>query len=342
MALDEAPPWWWQKPSWQSWALSPLAALWGRAATARMEAAPSHAVPVPVICVGNFVAGGAGKTPTVELLARHLADQRMKPGILSRGHGGAITNATVVNLNHHNAHDVGDEALLHATHTPTVVSADRPRGADLLLEQGCDIIVMDDGFQNPTLHKDYNLVVIDSKRGLGNGFAIPAGPLRVPLKRQLMHADAVLIIGDHEAGYRVVRSVARAGKPVFVAGVKVIDPAAVSGKQVFAFAGIADPSKFFDTLEGLDCVMRDRQGFGDHHYYTDDECEELITRASEQKLKLVTTTKDHARLSGMGKAQNKLAKAVITLPISLVPEDPAMLSRIMRKAIENAANRKTV
>lgn len=342
MALDEAPPWWWQNPGWQSWALAPLAALWGRAAAARMDAEPSHAVPVPVICIGNFVAGGAGKTPTVEFMARYLADQRLKPGILSRGHGGAITNATVVNPNHHNAHDVGDEALLHAAHTPTVVSVDRPRGADLLLEQGCNIILMDDGFQNPSLRKDYNLVVIDSKRGLGNGFAIPAGPLRVPLKRQLLHADAVLIIGDDEAGYKIVRSVARAGKPVFHASVKAINPAAVSGKQLFAFAGIADPTKFFDTLGSLNCEVRDRQSFGDHHYYTDEECAELIQRAKDQKLELVTTTKDHIRLTGMGAAQNKLAKAAIPLPIALVAEDPAVPARILRKATENAAGRRVV
>lgn len=316
--------------------------IWGRAAAARMEVAPSHSVPVPVICIGNFVAGGAGKTPTVELMAKHLTDDGFKPGILSRGHGGAISSATVVNPNHHNAHDVGDEALIHAAHSITVVSADRPKGADLLLDQGCNIILMDDGFQNPSLQKDYSLVVIDAKRGVGNGFAIPAGPLRVPLKRQLLHADAVLIIGEHEAGLRIVRSVARAGKPVFHAGVKPLDPGAVAGKQVFAFAGIADPGKFFDTLGTLDCTVRDRQGFGDHHFYTDEECNELIKRAKDQKLHLVTTTKDLKRLSGMGAAQNKLAKAAIALPIALVPEDPAVPARITRKARENAADRGVV
>lgn len=340
MALDEAPPFWWRRPGWQSWLLSPLATLWGRAAAARMDAEPSHAVPVPVICVGNFVAGGAGKTPTVEMIAKYLTAQRMKPGILSRGHGGAITSATIVKSDHHNAHDVGDEALLHAAHTLTVVSVDRPKGADLLLEQGCDFIIMDDGFQNPSLHKDYNLVVIDSKRGLGNGFPIPAGPLRLPLKRQLLHADAVFIIGEYEAGYAIVRPVARSGKPIFTANVKADDPASVAGHDIFAFAGIADPTKFFDTLEGINSNLKDRQGFGDHHFYTEEECTDLVSRARDQKLTLVTTTKDHARLSGMGKAQSKLAKLAIPLSIKLVPDDPAMLARIVRKATENAENRK--
>ena len=176
MALEEAPPFWWENPGWQAWLLGPLGFAYGQVSSKRMNFSPSLSVDVPVLCIGNFITGGAGKTPTAIRFAKHIRKQGSKPGILSRGWGGSVNSPTVVKNDHHNAHDVGDEALLHAANAVTVVSSDRTAGAKLLLEQGCDFIIMDDGFQNPSLLKDYNLVVVDAKRGLGNGFydACPA------------------------------------------------------------------------------------------------------------------------------------------------------------------------
>jgi tetraacyldisaccharide 4'-kinase len=340
MALDEAPPFWWKKNAWQAWLASPVSYVFGQAAAARMDAEPGHAVDIPVICVGNFVAGGGGKTPTVQMLVRYLQSQKMKPGILSRGHGGAITSATLVNLEQHNAHDVGDEALLHAAITKTVVSADRPKGAEVLQGEGCNIIIMDDGFQNPSLKKDYRLVVIDTKRGLGNGFPMPSGPLRVPLKRQLQHADAILMVDGYDEGYHVVRKMARAGKPVFHASSSLIGRSALKGKPVLAFAGIADPSKFFDSLEKAGAKLVDRQGYGDHHVFSEEECGDLIDRAKRQDLQLVTTTKDHVRLQGMGKAQEALAERSEAIRMQLIPENPAMLDIILKAALKSATERR--
>ncbi len=155
MVLDEAPPFWWTKNSWQGYALSPVSYIYGRLAARRMNMSTAVKVSVPVICVGNFVVGGAGKTPTVHMLAKYARAQGFKVGILSRGHGGAITTPTVVKLDKHNAHDVGDEALLHAENSTTVISANRVAGAELLIKQDCTLILMDDGFQNPSLHKDF-------------------------------------------------------------------------------------------------------------------------------------------------------------------------------------------
>ncbi|MDJ0613430.1 MAG: tetraacyldisaccharide 4'-kinase [Rhizobiaceae bacterium] len=340
MALDEAPPFWWRNPGWLALLAAPVGFVYGRIAAARMERQPTYAAKVPVICVGNFVVGGGGKTPTVQLLLKYLLSKGMRPGVLSRGHGGAISTPTLVNLERHNAHDVGDEPLLHAELAKTVIATDRPKGATVLEEEGCDIIVMDDGFQNPSLHKDYNLVVVDTKRGLGNRFAVPAGPLRAPLKRQMIHADSVFLIGDYERGNRVVRHAARAAKPIYNASVKVKNKKRFKDMQVLAFAGIADPSKFFDTVERVGAVIKDKQGFGDHHVFLEDECKDILERAREGQLELVTTTKDHVRLKNMGDAQNKVADLAIPVEIDLVPDNPSMLDIILRTTTKRFDERK--
>jgi len=338
MALDEAPPFWWTNPSWQAWLLSPFSYVYGRAAGKRMEFQASASTPIPVICVGNFIVGGAGKTPTVELMSKHVRARGIRPGVLTRGHGGAITSPTIVRRDSHNAHDVGDEALLHAAHATTVVSADRPAGAQLLMDQGCELILMDDGFQNPSLEKDFNLVVVDAKRGLGNGFAMPAGPMRVPFRHQLLHADMVLVIGDGQRGDAVVRKCAKAGKPIIRCVTK--PKGKLARKPYLAYAGIADFTKFTDTLVSLNADIRDREAYGDHHFYTEEECEELLARAEKSELTLITTTKDAARLQRMGAAQEKLLEASTILRIELHLEDPNLIERVLDLAIEKSTHRK--
>ncbi|MGI9350572.1 MAG: tetraacyldisaccharide 4'-kinase [Rhizobiaceae bacterium] len=338
MALDEAPPFWWKNPGWQAWLLSPISFVYGRASGKRMEFSSSSFVPVPVICVGNFIVGGAGKTPTVELLSEHVRARGLRPGILTRGYGGAVTSPTVVKRGRHNSHDVGDEALLHAAHAVTVVSADRPKGAELLLKQGCQFILMDDGFQNPSLAKDFNLVVVDAKRGLGNGFSMPAGPLRVPFRHQLLHADTVMVIGDGTRGDFVVRRCSRAGKPVIKAYLE--SKGKMPKKPYFAFAGIADPSKFFDTLAELEVDLKGTEPFGDHHFYTEEECADLLERAKTANATPLTTAKDAARLVGMGKIQEKLLETSQVLGVKLEVEDPNLIEHMIDTAIENCTSRR--
>lgn len=340
MALDEAPPFWWHKNSWQGYMLAPASYFYGIIAAKRMDMAASAKVNVPVICVGNFVVGGGGKTPTVHLLANYAKSQGYKVGILSRGHGGAITTPTVVQLDKHNAHDVGDEALLHALNSTTVVATNRVTGADLLLEQNCTLIIMDDGFQNPSLHKDFNLVAVDAKRGLGNGFAMPSGPMRVPFKHQLYHTDAMFMTGKGSAGDVAIRKAARAGKPIFYSALEVLEKQKYKGQKALAFAGIADPSKFFDTLEEIGVEVVTRQNFGDHHVFTEEECADLIDRAKQQGLQLFTTEKDSARLKGMGEAQEKVRELSQVVRIALKPEDPAMLKRIFDITLKRFMARK--
>ena len=340
MALDEAPPFWWIKNSWQGYALSPISYVYGRVAAKRMSMEASGTVNVPVVCIGNFVVGGAGKTPTVHMLASYARAQGFNVGILSRGHGGAITTPTVVNLERHNAHDVGDEALLHAHDSTTVVSTNRVAGAELLIGQNCTFIIMDDGFQNPSLHKDFNLVLVDAKRGLGNGFAMPGGPMRVPFRHQLYYADALFITGKGEAADLAIRKAARAGKPIFHSALEVTGRTKYKGQKAFAYAGIADPSKFYDTLEGIGVEVKAKQGFGDHHVFTEEECGDLIDRSKQQELQLFTTAKDAARLKGMGEAQAKVLELSTVVKIKLKPEDPAMLKRVFDITLKRFKARK--
>ena len=341
MALDEAPPFWWVKNSWQGYALSPISYIYGQIAAKRMNMSATASVNVPVICVGNFVVGGAGKTPTVHMLAKYARAQGYNVGILSRGHGGAITTPTVVKPEKHNAHDVGDEALLHAENSITVISTNRVAGAELLVKQGCTLILMDDGFQNPSLQKDFNLVVVDAKRGLGNGFSMPGGPMRVPFKDQLIHADAVFMTGKGDGGDLAIRKSARGGKPIFHSTLEVARRTVYKGQKALAYAGIADPSKFFDTLAEIGVDVKVRQGFGDHHAFTEEECGDLIDRSKEQELQLFTTEKDAARLHNMGEAQNKVRELSEIVRIVIKPEDPAMLKRIFDTTLKRFKERKT-
>ncbi len=175
-------------------------------------ARPGVTLDVPVICIGNLVVGGAGKTPTALEVASVCRKLKLNPGFLTRGYGGRERGPLCVSAGAHTAEDVGDEALLLAQFAPTVIAADRPSGAKLLAQLGADVVVMDDGFQNPSLDKDLSLVVIDAERGIGNGFVFPAGPLRAPLAAQIRIADALVVLGEG-AGGKAVRIAARAGRP---------------------------------------------------------------------------------------------------------------------------------
>ncbi|MEZ5871799.1 MAG: tetraacyldisaccharide 4'-kinase [Nitratireductor sp.] len=339
MALEEAPPFWWRKPGLRALLLSPLAGIWGAAAARRMEKQPSAEVRVPVLCIGNFIVGGAGKTPAAIEFAKAVKARGMKPGFLSRGYGGHVHSPTQVDMDHHRATDVGDEPLLLAREAITIVSPDRPAGAELLVALGCDFIIMDDGFQNPKLRKDFSLVVTDAKRGVGNGYPMPAGPLRAPLLRQLAKADAVLVIGEGPAAQQVIRKTARGGKPVYLARTVPLDPKSFEGHSLIAFAGIADPTKLFDSLSALGARLVERRGYPDHHVYTAEEAEELLAKAAHQELQLVTTSKDHVRLRGLGKMQQALADKALVLDIRLEFDDPRTVSLVIDEAMKRAAER---
>jgi tetraacyldisaccharide 4'-kinase len=294
---------------------------------------PGRKVPVPVICVGNFTLGGAGKTPTSIALARLLLESGHCPFFLSRGYGGRV--AGPVQVEHQRAIEVGDEPLLLRRVASTIVAHDRLAGAQAAAKAGADAIVMDDGLQNPSVEKDLAIAVIDGRRGIGNGRIFPAGPLRAPLEAQLDHIDAVLVVGSvGRAAERVVEAAQRRGLPVLHGELRpALDAvAALAGKPVLAFAGIADPEKFFATLEahGIPTVIR--KPFPDHHRYAVDEMIALVTRAQRDGLTLVTTEKDMVRMRGDPAAADLIARSTV-LPVTLAFRDMSAVEAMLHDVI---------
>lgn len=326
------PAFWHRGSSWQSRLLSPIGAIYG-ALTARRMARLGVKAGVPVICVGNYHLGGAGKTPTVLALAALLRGMGAKPWVVSRGYGGRLAGPVVVDPRVHAAADVGDEPLMMADTLSVVVARRRADGAALAQAQGASVILLDDGFQNPALHKDLSLIVIDSRRGLGNGGIFPAGPLRAPLPPQLTRTDALIVVGDGDAARPVADLVTARGKPV-LRGRLQPDPAslaALAGRRVLAFAGIGDPERFFATLRAAGVDVIETASFPDHHPFAASEIAALAARAARASLTLVTTAKDLVRLRG-DEALSAHAGAIVPFGVTLdiAPREAleALLSRV--------------
>lgn len=327
------PAFWHRPSSLTSRLLTPIAALYG-AITARRMQRPGADAGVPVICVGNYHVGGAGKTPTVLALTHLLRGIGEQPVVLSRGYGGRLRGPVRVDLNDHRAADVGDEPLMMAQHVAVVVARDRGAGAALARAAGASVIVMDDGLQNPALRKDLSLVVIDAHRGLGNAKVFPAGPLRAPLPPQLARTDALIVIGEGRAADDVAEVVAARGGKVLHAGIVPADEAvaALQGKRVLAFAGIGDPARFFRTLRASKIEVASEQVFADHHPFTAGEIAALVTRAKRDGLTLVTTEKDLARLHD-GSILAAGAGDIVPFPVRLDFDDAPALRQLVSERL---------
>ena len=326
-----APSFWW-KPG-RGLLLSPLAGFYGAAAWLRLQGR-GRSAGIPVICLGNLTVGGAGKTPAALLVARLLLAAHRRPFFLSRGYGGRLRGPVLVNPKIHRARDVGDEPLLLAQLAPTIVARDRVAGAEAARFGGASVIVMDDGFQNPSLRKDFSILLIDCRRGIGNGRIFPAGPLRAPLEAQLARAQALVTVGAGDGAAVVEQTARRRRLPIFHGRIEPDQQtlAALAGRKVLAFAGIADPGKFFATLEEAGIVIAARAEFADHHQYTADEARYLLTRAYADNLLLLTTEKDHVRLGG-DPGLVTLAAHAGTLPVRLaIDEDDAFRQMVLAAA----------
>lgn len=320
------PPRFWTKDGVLALALSPLAALVSLSGMLRHRLTrPVHAA-VPVLCVGNVTVGGTGKTPVVLDLATRLQAMGNNPHILTRGYGGKIKGPARVDLARHTAIDVGDEPLLLAATAPVWVGGDRAASAAQAVAAGADILLMDDGFQNPGLAKDAAWVVVDAAVGLGNGQVLPAGPLREPAARALNRAAAMVVMGD---GLPDLPSHTR---PTLVARIAPnAMPEALHNKPVIAFAGIGRPEKLRDTLmaEGIS-VLR-FYPFPDHHRYRQRELEALLLDAKHHDAILVTTAKDAVRLPAA------IRSHVTVLDVCVQWEDPAHVDRMLRDFVETHA-----
>jgi tetraacyldisaccharide 4'-kinase len=320
-----APDFWWRKPGMASTLLYPFSLVYGAVTAARMARKGTRAS-VPVICVGNPTVGGAGKTPTALAVAAMLKDVGEKPFFLTRGYGGRLSGPLTVDTHEHTSADVGDEPLLLARAFPTVAARDRVAGAHIAAHAGASVIVMDDGFQNPSLQKDFSLLVIDGGLGVGNGCVFPAGPLRAPLEAQFPRAQCVIVVGERTAG------IPDGGLPVFAARLEPQAVAALKGKQVLAFAGIGHPRKFFATLRAAGAEVVEERGFSDHHYFTADDAKSLLRAAEARSLQLVTTEKDFVRMEGHHALQ-ELAGATLPLPVKLKFSDESGFRALLTQAL---------
>jgi tetraacyldisaccharide 4'-kinase len=325
------PAFWWREPGLLSALLTPLGAGYGAIAAARMHRTGVRA-DVPVICVGNFTLGGAGKTPTAMIIAGMLQSAGRRPFFLSRGYGGGDAGPTLVDPHTDPAAKVGDEPLLLARVAPAVIARDRVAGAKFAGAQGANAIVMDDGLQNASLTKDFTLAVVDGRRGIGNARVFPAGPLRAPLTAQLERTDALLVVGD---GAQDVVAAARARNlPVFHGRLMPDADAVVDlrKRKVLAFAGIGNPEKFFDSTAEAGLTIAQRRAFPDHHRFTAEEAAALVVDAEQEGLALLTTEKDHARMAGEP-ALAALARAAHVLPVKLIVEESDALQRLVLGAL---------
>ncbi|HEV2558957.1 MAG TPA: tetraacyldisaccharide 4'-kinase [Microvirga sp.] len=327
-----APAFWWRpEPTLPARLLGPAARLYGFAASRRLER-PGWRAPVPVICIGNFTAGGAGKTPTALAVARVLEALGERPAFLSRGYGGRLPGPLRVTPEHRAA-EVGDEPLLLARAAPTFVSRDRPAGARLAAEAGATVIVMDDGLQNPSLVKDLAVAVVDGATGFGNRMPLPAGPLRAPLDRQWPLAHALLVIGGGALGVAAAREAESLGKPVLRGRLEPDAGAAarLQGRRVLAFAGIGRPEKFFDALRACGAAVAAERPFPDHHPFTAAEEADLLAEARAGDLLPVTTEKDAARLP-----PGALKDAACVLPVALSLDHEAGWRALIEGALARA------
>jgi tetraacyldisaccharide 4'-kinase len=328
------PRFWYAAPGLAARLLAPIAGAYGDRVTRRM-AQPGARAGVPVLCIGNFTLGGAGKTPLALALCDLLKADGVKPAFLTRGYGGRDKGPTLV-MAGARADEVGDEALLLAAEAPTVVSADRVAGAQRAVSAGAGVVIMDDGFQNPSLVKDCSIVAVDGETGIGNGLAFPAGPLRAPLHAQMPYASAVVVIGPGDAGTRVADFARGSGLAAF-RGRIVPEPTAPSlrGQRVLAFAGIGRPQKFFKTLADLGAIIAATEIFGDHHAFTEADAARIAERARAGRLMPVTTAKDRTRLMG-GPARQALAAIAAVVPVRLVLDDEPAMRAFLREALRLA------
>jgi tetraacyldisaccharide 4'-kinase len=320
--------------------LTPIATVYGRIAVRRMNRGGAR-VNAPVICIGNYVAGGAGKTPTALAVAKWLKRAGETPAFLSRGYGGALSangGAHLVDRRRHGAAETGDEPLLLARVASTVVARDRPSGALLALAGGASMIVMDDGLQNPSLARDFTLAVVDGGVGFGNGRLIPAGPMRAPLALQLERTDAGLIIGQGEAGDAAEKILRDAGKPVFHGRLAPDAHAAlrVLGARVVAFAGIGRPAKFFASLEACGARLVARHSFPDHYPYRAADIAALQRQAGALDAILVTTEKDMVKIAPLLPGLWQNLPQPEPLPVTLVVEDPDELRQLLLDSLARA------
>ena len=313
----------WQKRTLKSTGLLPLGWLYSTAGLLHRTLTKPARAKCPVVCVGNLTIGGSGKTPVVAVLAESLIKEGFNPHILSRGYGGKLSSPSPVRVDpaRHKADDVGDEPLLLGRTAPVWIGSDRARSAHQATEASANILILDDGFQNPGLHKDFSIIVVDAGYGFGNERVMPAGPLRESLDSGFKRADLIVTIGKSQT------TLSTGELPVVEGVLKPCSRTAsrLNGRDVLAFAGIGRPEKFHDSLKELGARVVKTRNFPDHHPYSRADLEALHDQAKASGLQLVTTEKDAIKLSA------EMRKNIEILPVRLEWQDPKAFQDLLNR-----------
>ncbi|HEY8230384.1 MAG TPA: tetraacyldisaccharide 4'-kinase [Rhodanobacteraceae bacterium] len=313
---DRAPPRW----------TRPLAALYGGVAAARRRMyhhgwLRSEQLPVPVIVVGNIVAGGAGKTPLTIALVEALCARGYKPGVVSRGYGGAARAPMLLDAQP-DPTVTGDEPALIRMRTgaPVAIGARRADAARLLLPEGVNVVIADDGLQHYALARDAEICVVDGMRRLGNGRLLPAGPLREPESR-LRDVDFIVCNGGDAHNGEVPMHLVLADAVTLAEPARTSPLVAFSGTCVHAVAGIGHPARFFDALRalGIDVIAHP---FPDHHRYTAADLE------FGDGLPVLMTEKDAVKCRVFAKEDDWAVPVTAELPMSFFDAVAKCLERL--------------
>jgi tetraacyldisaccharide 4'-kinase len=329
--MRTAPAFWARPPGLLSELLLPAGTGWEAVGRLRQAFARPYCPPVPVVCVGNLVAGGSGKTPVTLALAMHLVSCGIAAHIVTRGYGGRLRGPVRVDPARHDAAAVGDEALLLAARTPCWVARHRADGVRAAVAAGAQMVVLDDGFQNPGIAKTLSFLVVDAAYGFGNGRVIPAGPLRESLARGISRADTVVLLSAEAApGCLESLGISRA-LPVLHAVLRPVAGERLTGLRLLAFAGIGRPEKFFATLRAFGAELVSTRSFSDHHPYRAREIDQLLRTAERSQARLITTAKDIVRVPAAKRA------AIEVLEVEIDWADPTALVELLRATLTHQA-----
>ncbi|AIL13538.1 hypothetical protein IM40_08670 [Candidatus Paracaedimonas acanthamoebae] len=324
----KAPLFWKNEDSLWGVLLSPFGALYRLVTSQRERFATTTKVQIPVICVGNIVLGGAGKTPVTIMIAAALKEQGFNVHILSRGYGGKLKGPLLVNPVFHTAPEVGDEPLLLAQTAPTWIAKNKAEGAKAATKAGAEILILDDGLQNPNLYKNFSIIVVNGEYGLGNGRIFPAGPLRETVESALKKANIIMMMGrDNHLLEKRWRGIC----PIFHGDLTphVNDIQALRNQPIYAFAGIGHPEKFFAMLRNYGLHVVAEKAFPDHYFFKPRDLNELCVQAKQLKAQLVTTEKDFLRLSHDVRQEVKIIHAHVII------EEENLFSNLIYKAVNH-------
>lgn len=280
----------WNNKGLISTLLLPISSIYGAITQLRIKFSTPYKCSAKVICIGNITAGGVGKTPIAIAMAEKYIKEGKKVFFVTRGYKGKLKNI-LVDLTTHTPEETGDEARLLAQTAPTIISPQRDIGAKMAVSMGAEVIIMDDGFQNPSLYKDESWLVFDGNIGIGNGRIIPAGPLRETLKNGQKRAQHIIIMGKDTTNLAP-----KCNLPIHYGHIEP-KPFELTNKRVLAFAGIGHPQKFYNTLQTNGYEVIKSIDFADHHQYTINDIAQIKEIAQKENLSIVTTEKDYIKLS---------------------------------------------